>query len=194
MHTHTYDVLAIPCSPPYLSLASSTLCPSRSAPPASPSTSTSTLARRISGSGGKFPPGPSYPAFSHRQFSSSELAHASRYRGHNIYNPAKSSTAKKASGAWNISYGDGSSASGNVYAETVTVGDIAIAGQAVELAEKLSSSFLQDSGNDGLLGLAWPSINTVYPRPVATPVENLINKKLIDPVRSGRSIYARVLG
>ena len=54
----------------------------------------------------------------------------SRYEGHNIYNPAKSSTAKKASGAWNISYGDGSSASGNVYAETVTVGDIAIAGQA----------------------------------------------------------------
>ena len=106
----------------------------------------------------------------------------SRYEGHNIYNPAKSSTAKKASGAWNISYGDGSSASGNVYAETVTVGDIAIAGQAVELAEKLSSSFLQDGGNDGLLGLAWPSINTVTPKPVATPVENMISKKLIDPV------------
>ena len=116
----------------------------------------------------------------------------SRYEGHNIYNPAKSSTAKKASGAWNISYGDGSSASGNVYAETVTVGDIAIAGQAVELAEKLSSSFLQDGGNDGLLGLAWPAINTVSPKPVPTPVENMINKKLIDPVCSrSRCIYAR---
>ncbi|KAI0692181.1 acid protease [Cerioporus squamosus] len=112
---------------------------------------------------------------------SSELANASRYKGHNVYNPAKSSTAKKASGSWNISYGDGSSASGNVYTDTVTVGDIAIPGQAVELAEKLSSSFLQDGGNDGLLGLAWPSINTVSPKPVATPVENMINKKLIDP-------------
>ncbi|RPD67480.1 acid protease [Lentinus tigrinus ALCF2SS1-7] len=112
---------------------------------------------------------------------SSELAHASRYKGHNVYDPKKSSTAKKASGSWNISYGDGSSASGNVYNETVTVGDIAIPGQAVELAEELSPSFLQDGGNDGLLGLAWPAINTVSPKPVATPVENMINKKLIDP-------------
>ncbi|PIL37646.1 hypothetical protein GSI_01340 [Ganoderma sinense ZZ0214-1] len=112
---------------------------------------------------------------------SSQIRNATKYKGHTIYNPAKSSTAKAADGSWNISYGDGSSASGNVYSETVTLGDLAIPGQAVELAKKLSSSFLQDSGNDGLLGLAWPSINTVYPRPVATPVENLINKKLIDP-------------
>ncbi|TFK94926.1 acid protease [Polyporus arcularius HHB13444] len=112
---------------------------------------------------------------------SSELAHASRYKGHHVYDPSKSSTAKKASGSWNISYGDGSSASGNVYDDTVTVGDIAIPGQAVELAEKLSSSFLTDGGNDGLLGLAWPQINTVTPKPVATPVENMINKKLINP-------------
>ena len=70
--------------------------------------------------------------------------------------------------------------------ETVTVGDIAIPGQAIELAERLSSSFLQDGGNDGLLGLAWPAINTVHPRPVATPVENMINKKLIDPVSRTR--------
>ena len=116
---------------------------------------------------------------------SSEIAHATRYTGHNIYDPSKSSTAKKAKGSWNISYGDGSSASGNVYSETVTVGDIAIPGQAVELAEKLSSSFLQDGGNDGLLGLAWPAINTVSPKAVATPVENMISKKLINPVGSG---------
>ncbi|KAH9939325.1 acid protease [Epithele typhae] len=112
---------------------------------------------------------------------SSEFAKASRYSGHTIYNPAKSSTAKKASGTWNISYGDGSSASGNVYTDTVTVGDVKIPGQSVELAEKLSSSFLQDGGNDGLLGLAWPSINTVSPKPVATPVENMISKSIIDP-------------
>jgi hypothetical protein len=41
---------------------------------------------------------------------SSEFAKASKYPGHTIYNPTKSSTAKKASGTWNISYGDGSSA------------------------------------------------------------------------------------
>ncbi|KAI0638655.1 acid protease [Trametes polyzona] len=125
----------------------------------------------------------------------SELARSQRKtKGHTIYDPTKSSTAKKASGTWNISYGDGSSASGNVYTDNVTVADITIQGQAIELAEKLSSSFLQDGGNDGLLGLAWPQINTVQPDPVATPVENMITKKLIDPpvftVKLGRGSEA----
>jgi Eukaryotic aspartyl protease len=96
------------------------------------------------------------------------LTKAHQYPGHTIYNPANSSTAHQVTGTWNISYGDGSSASGNVYTDTVTVGNIAIPNQAVELAEKLSSSFLQNGGNDGLLGLAWPSINTVTPNPVSS--------------------------
>ncbi|KAL4245733.1 peptidase A1 family protein [Abortiporus biennis] len=111
---------------------------------------------------------------------SSELAHASRYPGHHIFDPRKSSTAKKAKGTWRISYGDGSSASGDVYTEVVTVGDVTIKNQAVELASKLSSSFLSDGGNDGLLGLAWPSINTVVPESVKTPVENMIDGGLIE--------------
>ena len=49
---------------------------------------------------------------------SSEIAHATRYKGHNIYDPSKSSTAKKAKGSWNISYGDGSTASGSPYTDT----------------------------------------------------------------------------
>ncbi|KAI0920795.1 hypothetical protein AcW1_005030 [Taiwanofungus camphoratus] len=113
---------------------------------------------------------------------SSELAHVSQYsKSHHIYSPTKSSTAEKADGTWNISYGDGSSASGDVYTDTVSVAGLTIKGQAVEAAKELSSSFLKDGGNDGLLGLAWPSINTVRPKPVATPVENMINKGLIDP-------------
>ena len=112
---------------------------------------------------------------------SSELANASKYsKTHTIYNPSKSSTAKHASGTWNISYGDGSSASGDVYTDVVTVAGVAIPNQAVECAKKLSSSFLSDGGNDGLLGLAWPAINTVTPSSVKTPVENMIEQKLID--------------
>lgn len=110
------------------------------------------------------------------------MANASQYSGHTVYNPANSSSAERATGTWNISYGDGSSASGDVYTDTVTVADVAIPGQAIELAKTLSSSFLQDGGNDGLLGLAWPKINTVTPTPVATPVENMITKNLINPV------------
>jgi hypothetical protein len=110
---------------------------------------------------------------------SSELANIQNQGGHTIYDPKKSSTAKHAAGSWKISYGDGSSASGDVYTDTITVADIVVPGQAVEVAKNLSSSFLTDGGSDGLLGLAWPEINTVSPRSVATPVENMIEKKLI---------------
>jgi hypothetical protein len=68
--------------------------------------------------------------------------------------------------------------SGNVYTDKVTVAGVSIPNQAVELAEKLSSEFVSDSG-DGLLGLAWPAINTVSPSPVPTPVANMISQKLI---------------
>ena len=62
----------------------------------------------------------------------------------------------------------------------VTVAGVTVPGQAVECARQLSDSFLQDGGNDGLLGLAWPSINTVSPYPVKTPVQNMIDQGLID--------------
>jgi hypothetical protein len=111
---------------------------------------------------------------------SSELASASKYsKSHHIYDPHRSKTSKKASGTWNISYGDGSTASGDVYNDTVSVAGVTIKSQAVECAKKLSSSFLQDGGNDGLLGLAWPALNTVEPHRVKTPVQNMIEQKAI---------------
>jgi hypothetical protein len=39
----------------------------------------------------------------------------------------------------------------------------------------MSDQFVQSTG-DGLLGLAWGSINTVTPKPVATPVANMISQ------------------
>jgi len=44
----------------------------------------------------------------------------------------------------------------------------------------MSSQFSSGEGSDGLLGLAWPSINTVSPAPVKTPVQNMIDQKLIN--------------
>ena len=93
---------------------------------------------------------------------SSELP-ANEQANHNIYNPANSQTSKVDSGeTWSISYGDGSSASGNVYTDVVNVGGTSVTGQAVELAKTISSEFAQDQ-SDGLLGLAFSSINTVKP-------------------------------
>lgn len=112
---------------------------------------------------------------------SSEMANATKYsKTHKIYDPKKSKTAKHTSGTWNISYGDGSSASGDVWTDTVTVAGVTIQNQAVEAAKHLSQSFLSDGGDDGLLGLAWPAINTVSPTPVKTPVENMVDQGLIE--------------
>ena len=73
---------------------------------------------------------------------------------HNIFDYEKSHTFEHSAGqTWNITYGDGSSASGNVGTDVVNIGGIILKSQAVELAKKLSSSFEQQAG-DGLLGLA----------------------------------------
>ncbi|KAN0108458.1 acid protease [Hyaloscypha variabilis] len=97
--------------------------------------------------------------------------------GHTIFDHTKSSTFETAKGKkWQISYGDSSSASGTVGTDNVTIGGLTIKNQAVELATKMSDQFIQGAG-DGLLGLAFGTINTVTPKPVATPVENMISEQ-----------------
>jgi len=101
----------------------------------------------------------------------------SKGTGHTIFNPSKSSTFKTQTGStWKISYGDSSSASGTVGTDVVSIGGLAIQNQAVELAKTMSAQF-QEGAGDGLLGLAWGSINTVTPTPVQTPVENMISQQ-----------------
>ena len=101
----------------------------------------------------------------------SQLSSASK-EGHTVYDPSKSSAYKAKSGyTWDITCGDGSGTFGTVSTDTVTVGgtkvtgqavEIAtkVTGQAVEIATKVSSAFVFDTANDGLLGLAFSSINT----------------------------------
>ncbi|KAI9642104.1 hypothetical protein NHQ30_009975 [Ciborinia camelliae] len=111
--------------------------------------------------------------------------------GHTIFNSAKSSTFKASkTSKWEISYGDSSSASGTVGTDIVTIGGLAIKNQAVELASKLSDQF-EGSPGDGLLGLAWGSINTVTPEPVATPVMNMITQ---DDIPSDAKLFTVNLG
>ncbi|KAJ9156376.1 Aspartic protease pep1 [Pleurostoma richardsiae] len=110
---------------------------------------------------------------------STELS-SSLQKGHNVFDPSKSSTFKKATGlAWKIQYGDGSSASGDVGTDTVVIGGLSVENQAVELAKQLAAQFSQGTG-DGLLGLAFPTINTVTSNgqsdPQNTPVANMMSQ------------------
>ncbi|KAI0411688.1 secreted aspartic proteinase precursor [Xylaria grammica] len=94
-------------------------------------------------------------------------------QGQALYDPSKSSTSEEVQGAsWQISYGDQSSSGGVVYRDTVAVGDVSIKGQAVEVATTVSAQFTRDASNDGLLGLAFSSLNTVSPQQELTWFDN----------------------
>ena len=97
---------------------------------------------------------------------------------HTFYKPQGSASVQNGS-SWKISYGDGSSASGKVYKDTVTIGDTTVDGQIVESADTASSEFTSsDAHEDGLLGLAFDSINTVTPRPAKTFFTNAVGQGL----------------
>lgn len=85
---------------------------------------------------------------------------ASSRKGHDYYTSSQSSTYKAISGCkWDISYADGSGASGVCGTDTVVIGGTTVKGQVVELANKVSSTFVSDQ-SDGLVGLAFSNINT----------------------------------
>lgn len=104
---------------------------------------------------------------------SSSLA-SSESSGHTVFNPSKSSTwTDYSAGSWQISYGDGSSASGTVGFDKVNIGGATATKQAIELATTVSGSFVSDTANDGLVGLAFSSINTVQPQQQSTFFKNV---------------------
>ncbi|KAK3725546.1 hypothetical protein LTR37_000516 [Vermiconidia calcicola] len=98
---------------------------------------------------------------------------AAQSAGHGLYNP---STGTELDGAfWDITYGDQSAASGNVFADKVVVGGVTATKQAVEAATSVSYEFTEDVASDGLLGLAFSSINTILPQPQTTFFDTVRN-------------------
>jgi hypothetical protein len=102
---------------------------------------------------------------------------ASQVGGHAAFDPSKNASAweEYEGGSWKISYGDGSGASGTVGFAQVDVGGATATRQAVELATFVSSSFVSDENNDGLLGLGFSNINTVQPVAQKTFFENIMD-------------------
>ncbi|KAK7023295.1 acid protease [Favolaschia claudopus] len=80
------------------------------------------------------------------------------------YNPSSSSTSFKKPGKFSIHYGDGSSVSGPIYTDTVTVAGIAVRDQYFSGADTLAPFFEKDPV-DGILGMAWPSISNLREKP-----------------------------
>jgi hypothetical protein len=100
---------------------------------------------------------------------------------HSAFDPAKSSTFKLTEGAqFKISYGDGSGAAGIVGTDKVTIGGVSVDAQTVELANAVSQSFVQDANTDGLVGLAFSSLNTVNDGTKKTPAKTFFDNVMND--------------
>ncbi|CAE6501061.1 unnamed protein product [Rhizoctonia solani] len=92
-------------------------------------------------------------------------------RNKNTYTSSSSSTSGKvvANQKFSISYGDGSTASGPVYTDTVSAGGLSVTNQSFSAVTSESSSFAQDP-SDGIMGLAFSSISSIG---APTFIENL---------------------
>ncbi|CAE6402266.1 hypothetical protein ACGC1H_000207 [Rhizoctonia solani] len=98
-------------------------------------------------------------------------------RNKNVYTSSSSSTAKEVttSQKFSISYGDGSTASGPVYTDTVSAGGLSVTNQSFSAVTSESSSFSQDP-SDGIMGLAFSSISSIG---APTFIENLASQGTI---------------
>ena len=101
-----------------------------------------------------------------------QLAAASQ-TGHQNFDPSKSTSFKLMQGSsFTISYGDGSGAAGNVGTDTVNIGGATVTSQAIELATAVSTSFVEDTQSNGLVGLAFSKLNTIKPTQQKTFFDN----------------------
>ncbi|GBE83078.1 Aspartic protease [Sparassis crispa] len=96
---------------------------------------------------------------------------------HSTYNPSSSSTSKSESGTFQISYGDGSTASGPEYTDTVSLSGVTVTGQALSAVTSESGEFQSDPA-DGLMGLAFQSISQLQssPFPFTASSEGVISQ------------------
>ncbi|KAI0533433.1 aspartic peptidase domain-containing protein [Xylaria digitata] len=103
-------------------------------------------------------------------------------QGHSLYDPSSSANFQLIQNAqFQIQYGDGSGAEGIVGTDVVNIGGAEVKAQAVELATAVTQSFVDDIATDGLLGLAFSSINTVQPNQQKTFFDN-VQSSLAEPL------------
>lgn len=95
---------------------------------------------------------------------------------HNKYNASDSSTSDLVEGATlNVQYGDGSTTSGLVYTDDVTVAGLTAKSHTFGAADQMSTSFKNDP-QDGIMGLGYQSISQLDTTPF---VQNLIKQNKV---------------
>lgn len=88
-------------------------------------------------------------------------------QGHKIFNTAESSTAVDQHQTFSIEFADGTTVSGEIFEDTVTLAGLTATGQAVVAASQYSTGFdLADFPPDGLMGMAFQSIANTGDSPV----------------------------
>jgi hypothetical protein len=106
----------------------------------------------------------------------SVLIPANRRSGANpnaFYDPKISEAKAVPSGTWNIGYGDGEVASGEVFIDKVAIGGLVVPNQAVGAAKTASARLITDPGKDGIIGLGFSMANSFKPKQQPSWFDNI---------------------
>ncbi|KAF9277211.1 1,3-beta-glucanosyltransferase [Mortierella alpina] len=96
---------------------------------------------------------------------------------HARFDPSLSSTATELKTVWKIDYGDGSTVSGHLAVDRLEFSDITIENQLFGMADRESSSFLEDVV-DGVFGLGFPALSALK---MEEAEEKEMKKELLRP-------------
>ncbi|KAK2858462.1 hypothetical protein FQN49_004709 [Arthroderma sp. PD_2] len=102
---------------------------------------------------------------------SSQLPEVSR-RNHHVYHPELTGT-KLQKHTWELKYGDGTGAAGNVFLDKVNLGGLEVSSQAVQAATWVSYEFADQQTTDGIMGLGFEKLNMVVPKQQKTWFGNI---------------------
>ncbi|CCG81285.1 putative Aspartic-type endopeptidase [Taphrina deformans PYCC 5710] len=104
---------------------------------------------------------------------------------HDYYHPSTSKTFVNTTTPFSIGYGDGSSTSGILGFDTVTVAGVPVQAQSIDVAHTISTDLLSNV-MDGILGLGFPSLMSRNDQAgITTPVTNMFKQNLIPAAKFG---------
>ncbi|KAG0313085.1 hypothetical protein BGZ99_009089 [Dissophora globulifera] len=115
---------------------------------------------------------------------------------HARFDPSKSSTAVELNAPWKIEYGDGSRVSGRLAIDRLEFSEITIENQLFGMADRESSSFLDDVV-DGVFGLGFPSLSALVlddSKEAEARVHGRISHTVLSSLLSHELIPAPVFG